>query len=310
MLTVDYDLEALAPHIDAAPIRYGRYREDLATEMIARSGLPEVVVENQSDFSVVSTFLFVDRERTRAILNQDFEVAIRPSAAYWSFPFDRQNILLVFTLLGVHAEDVRLSHGEGAVYSLLADLVVGREDGRMVGVDTLQAENHHHVEGPFLIDRIAIRELVEDIPGVGAYSSLLMEIHTKRSFISFFLISFLPTLLLMGLVCIAPWIDDLKAMDLLRFAATVILAMFATMIASRAKTPAGNFVTLMDVFQVGAVTFVFLVSLAEFLRRQYVAAHHHRGVQALLIATRFGSLAVYLVFWVAIAVAGLGLFGA
>jgi len=300
VLSVEYDLEALSHLIDIAALRPGRYDQEAAEQTIEATGLPDIVIENQSEFTTISSFLFITSNKKRAILNHDFEVAIRPSASYWNFPFDRQRIPLIFTVLGYTSEDVKLSPGEGAIYSVLGDLKADRQDNRLVAVKPALEENLHRLEGSFLLTDVNVEQHVQEVPDVGLYSVLVVEFFTERSFTTFFLVSFLPTLLLMGLVSIAPWLSDLKMMDLLRLSATVTLAIFATMIAFEDQTPDGNFITVMDVFQVGAVTFVFLVSLSEFLRRQYTRETQSPGGRTLVWVNRIGSLTIYILFWIVV----------
>lgn len=275
--TVEYDLDALAGIVDRDALAPGRYEDEDAFAAVRRARLPRVSVVNDVATAFPSGLLYVTRDG-RALLTRTVVSQVRPATDFQLFPFDTHEIPLVFTVIDRSATEVGLGL---------------RED---IFVDPLFAAFEADRTGDYDITVFPPVAVVEQLPGVGSFPTVVYRYGAKRHLVFYLIAAFVPPLLLLGLVSIAPWLNDLKVMDAARLNATAILAIFANMIVMDDNVPNGNYLTTFDVYGLAIVTLATLIVFCEFLL-SHAFGDPPRWRQAL----RLGSLWINVLLWLALA---------
>ena len=282
ILTLAFDLGTLGDTIDRTVLEPGRYEGATAERIAEASRLPEIVVLNDIGTAWPSALLYVTNEG-RAIFTRSLTALVRPPSAFHAFPFDRHAVPVIFSILNRQVDEMRLE--------LRPEIVI----------DPLFARTRSTGYGSFRFvgDPPIVTE--EAVEGIGTFSTAAYGYRLERHIVFYLYAAFVPPLLLLGLICMVPWLPDLKFMDVSRLNATVLLAIFANMLVMEADVPDGNFLTVLDAFDLVVITFGSLVILLEFLH------HGRRGPQGValpapdrrLVART--TLGLYLALWAAVA---------
>lgn len=276
VLTVQYDLSALEGIVNAAAVRPGRYEDAAADAAAARTNVPVVSPVNDV-FTEWRASLFYASQDGEAFYSRALVAHVRPPTDFSPFPFDVHEIPLVFTVVE-HTRDV-------------VDLVQRDE----VFVDPMLEAYRAERTGLYEVRALPARDFVDRVPMIGEYASVLYRYQAKRHIVFYLYAAFVPTLLVVSLVCLVPWLKDVKIMDAARLNATVVLAIFANMLVMDAHVPDGNYLTVNDGFSLFVVVFATAIIFAE-----YLLTHVHGDPARWRRAVRLGSVSIYGALWIVV----------